>query len=164
MSNPQLDEQVLNFLTEDYKTKIQHLEGHYGRMWSRFNYFLTIQTGLFILLFSQSAGVELSRCSLLLTPIGITWCVLWYMFGAQDRYSVAIQRRNIEHTAEQIYTKLNLSHQYYAGQTSNMKDLGVPANFYQWRIGVLSISKLVAMCPVFVLLIWIFVFVLTRNG
>ena len=42
MRKDELKKLTLEFFIEDYKVKAKHIEGQYVRMWSRFNYFLTI--------------------------------------------------------------------------------------------------------------------------
>ena len=162
MRKAELDKLTLEFLIEDYKVKANHIEGQYVRMWSRFNYFLTIQAGLFLLLFTKLLDPQISKSSIIITPIGIIWCVIWYMFGAQDRYHAATQRKNIEHTSGQIHALLGLSHQHYVGQTTDLMEYNIPMTFYQWRIEILSISKLVAICPIFVIIIWILILFMSQ--
>ncbi|MGZ9190403.1 MAG: hypothetical protein ACXW39_10140 [Nitrospira sp.] len=35
-----------NFLTNDYELKVGYLTQHFGRMWTRFNYFVGIESAL----------------------------------------------------------------------------------------------------------------------
>jgi hypothetical protein len=44
--NPTADKSPSDFLVKDYELKILYLCDHYTRMWSRFNYFVAIQSTL----------------------------------------------------------------------------------------------------------------------
>lgn len=144
-----LESQQLTFLIEDYWQKVQYLKDHFTRLWNRFNYFLTIQSALF--------GATV------LSPEKYRWwvpvfaalvCVLWYIFGAQDRYLVDLYRREIEQALDQIRPRLRLTNYYSVGQTKNIDNLRIKQAFYQWRWESLSTTKLPALFPVILLLIW----------
>jgi len=160
-TDPMNDESIkarrLDFLIEDYWQKISYLKDHFTRLWNRFNYFLTIQSALF--------GATV------LSPDKYRWwvpifaalvCSLWYMFGAQDRYLVDLYRKEIEQALDQIRPILGLANYYSVGQTENtanqaerIQDLGVKPGFYQWRWRSLSTTKLPALFPVILLVIWL---------
>jgi hypothetical protein len=157
MHDEKLEARRLDFLTEDYWQKVQYLKDHFTRLWNRFNYFLTIQSALF--------GATV------LSPDKYRWwvpifaalvCALWYIFGAQDRYLVDLYRKEIEQALEPVRRGLELTNYYFAGQVEDIpnqaeriKDLGVKPSFYQWRCRFLSTTKLPALFPVILLLIWV---------
>lgn len=155
-----LDENIeaskLEFLIQDYWQKVQYLKDHFTRLWNRFNYFLTIQSALF--------GATV------LSPEKYRWwvpifaglvCALWYIFGAQDRYLVELYRKEIEQALAKIRPNLQLTDYYFVGQTEDIvnqtekiSDLHVKPSFYQWRWRFLSTTKLPALFPVILLLMW----------
>ena len=157
MHDEKLEARQLDFLTADYWQKVQYLKDHFTRVWNRFNYFLTIQSALF--------GATV------LSPDKYRWwvplfaalvCALWYIFGAQDRYLVDLYRKEIEQALESVRGRLELTNYFFVGQTEDIpdqaeriKDLGVKPSFYQWRWRFLSTTKLPALFPVILLLIWV---------
>lgn len=166
MHDEKLEARRLDFLTQDYWQKVQYLKDHFTRLWNRFNYFLTIQSALF--------GATV------LSPDKYRWwvpifaalvCALWYIFGAQDRYLVDLYRKEIEQALQPVRRGLELKNYYFAGQVEDIpdqaeriNDLGVKPSFYQWRWRFLSTTKLPALFPVILLLIWVIVLlVLVRR-
>lgn len=160
-----LEAQRLSFLIDDYWQKVQYLKDHFTRLWNRFNYFLTIQSALF--------GATV------LSPEKYRWwvpifaalvCCLWYIFGAQDRYLVDLYRKEIEQALNQVRPRLQLTNYYSVGQTEDVperaeriKDLRVEPSFYQWRWSGLSTTKLPALFPVILLVIWIGILLLLAG-
>ena len=147
---------TLDFLQQDYYQKIQYLKDHFTRLWNRFNYFLTVQSALF--------GATV------LSPDKFRWwvpifaavvCLLWYMFGVQDRYLVELYRKQIERSLEKIEGQLFLGNDYYmVGQTEDrneatIKTLGIQNEIYQRRWAYFSTTKLPALFPLFLLVIWV---------
>lgn len=151
----------LEFLKEDYWQKVQYLKDHFTRLWNRFNYFLTVQSALFG---ATLLSPEMYRCWI---PIfGALVCALWYVFGAQDRYLVDLYRKEIEKAVGQVRERISLTDYYYVGQTEDIacqtekiENLNVKQSFYQWRLGLLSTTKLPALFPVILLAMWVIIFV-----
>lgn len=151
-----LDISQLDFFKQDYWQKVQYLKDHFTRLWSRFNYFLTVQSALF--------GATV------LSPDKYRWwvpvfaglvCILWYIFGAQDRYLVELYRKQVEQSLERIERLIHLGDYYFVGQTENRKGkqatierFGIENKIYQWRWKFLSTTKLPALFPLILLLIW----------
>lgn len=157
----------LDFLKQDYWQKIQYLKDHFTRLWNRFNYFLTVQSALF--------GATV------LSPEKYRWwvpifaglvCILWYIFGAQDRYLVELYRKQIEQSLELIENQLSLGDYYYiVGQTENrnkatIERFGIKHEVYQWRCDPLSTTKLPAWFPLILLGVWagILIVLLIRDS
>jgi len=153
--NERLTSEQLNFLINDYWQKVQYLKDHFARLWNRFNYFLTIQSALF--------GATV------LSPDKFRWwvpifaalvCLLWYIFGAQDRYLVDLYRKEIEQALDQLRPQLRLENYYSVGQTEDrgpqeIDALGVKQGFSQWRWTRMSTTKLPAQFPVILLIMWL---------
>lgn len=151
---------TLAFLQQDYRDKIQYLKDHFTRLWNRFNYFLTVQSALF--------GATV------LSPDKFRWwvpifaavvCLLWYMFGVQDRYLVELYRAQIERTLEKLERQLSLGSNYYmVGQTEDrdgarIVDLKIKNEIYQRRWAGFSTTKLAAWFPLVLLVIWLFILI-----
>lgn len=89
----------------------------------------------------------------------------WYVFGAQDRYLVALYRKQIEHVVIKLKPELKLPVYYFIGQTEDidgqsekLKNLGVKNTIYQWRNDNFSVTKPAAVFPLFIFTMWIVLF------
>lgn len=65
---------AVDFLREDYELKAKYLEGHLSRMWTRFNFFLTIESAL--LAFSFDA--DSAQYAGYLAVGGLLLSLMWY--------------------------------------------------------------------------------------
>jgi len=160
MSNQPQTDPTLAFLVDDYKSKVQYLKDHFTRLWTRFNYFLTLQSALF-----GAAILSPEKYHWWVPIFGALLCLLWYVFGAQDRYLVDLYRKQIEWGAIEIKSRLRLSDYYFIGQTENIsgqvekvEKLGVKMSVYQWRNKYISTTKLAALFPLVVLAMWVIIF------
>src|SRR5215204_3463194 len=84
-------EEFQKFLLEDYKLKAQYLTAHFSRMWTRFNFFLTINSALF----AFSVQQDTAGLAPLFVAAGIPLSALWYFFGATDNYLVDVYRKQV---------------------------------------------------------------------
>ena len=84
------------FLTDDYKLKVGYLTDHMQRMWTRFNFFITIQSGLVGGLVLASDSGKFTKSALYFLIAEAVLSVVWWVFGAQDRHLVTVYRRQIE--------------------------------------------------------------------
>jgi hypothetical protein len=146
---------------DDYKSKVQYLKDHFTRLWTRFNYFLTLQSALF-----GAAILSPEKYHWWIPLFGAFLCVLWYIFGAQDRYLVDLYRKQIEHSVRKIKSEYRLSDYYFIGQTEDIlsesekiEHLNVEKNIYQWRSEYISTTKLAALFPLLILLMWLVIFI-----
>ena len=83
------------FLLEDYKQKISYLVAHLGRMWTRFNFFITLEAALLggkLLLVGE-------KPSPLVGVIGTILSFTWYLMGAQDRFLADFYRWQVMRVA-----------------------------------------------------------------
>lgn len=138
-------------LVDDYKSKVGYLKDHFSRMWTRFNFFLTIQSGLFF-----GTVVASEKDKWWIPFFGILVSLLWYVFGAQDRFLVDLYRKEVAQVAERIKSKYTLTDYNYIGQTEDYTNLMVPTDLHQWRSKSFSTTKLAALFPLAVLGLWIF--------
>jgi hypothetical protein len=79
---------------DDYKFKTDYLTAHFSKMWTRFNFFLRIETGLMGVAFLASRD-QWSRCAVVFALAGVLVSLAWYVFGAQDRYLVLLYRDQV---------------------------------------------------------------------
>jgi len=89
------------FRLEDYRLKVASLERHSDRMWTRFNYFITIEAGLVGLFFVVS-GDDLRTLATwaALAESGIS--LVWWLVGARDRFLWKANRANVVWAAERL--------------------------------------------------------------
>ncbi len=80
-----------DFLVKDYELKVDYLNGHLSRMWTRFNFFLVIHVALFGLFFDKG-----SDCASYLALVGFILAVLWYIFAATDNKLADVYRDHVE--------------------------------------------------------------------
>jgi hypothetical protein len=84
-----------DFLIKDYELKVQYLTDHFGRMWTRFHYFVGIESAL--------VGGKLIFGDGKLSPevciVGAAVSGIWYVMGAEDRFLVRVYRKHVEDAA-----------------------------------------------------------------
>jgi hypothetical protein len=170
-----------DFLLRDYELKVQYLTNHLSRMWTRFNFFLTINSALFAFSVQEDAAAFVS----LFVVAGILLSILWYIFGATDNYLVEVYRKQVGTTFYLLGSRARgleelQSHEVrevysYAGDTKtrfldreNTKEpiQEIKGNPFQWRlqpdrrygrweIKAISATELAAILPFAFLLLWI---------
>jgi hypothetical protein len=89
-------------LLEEYRIQVQSLANHYTRLWTRFNFFITLHTALLVALVGLFRDRSLTLDAIPLTGLGVFMGLIWYVIGAQDRYLVTFYRRQIEYAAERL--------------------------------------------------------------
>lgn len=147
-----------DFLMDVYKLRVEFYSDHTSRMWTRFNFLLTIEIGLLGFLLSVWAE-PIRQEKLWLFPVaGIFISVVWYILGAQDRYYFEGFRKQIQYLENEITSELGIEdlEMFIFGNPANVKQ-GV----FTWRWKFLSLSRLVAAFPIFFLVFWIIVFILS---
>ena len=87
------------FLLKDYELKITYLTDHFQRIWTRFNFFVTIETALIggNFLLQAEDGFDPR-----LVYAGIVLSIFWYLMGAEDRYLMRLYRYQAEKGGEAI--------------------------------------------------------------
>jgi hypothetical protein len=138
------------FLVKDYELRIDYLNAHFGRMWTRFNFFLTLQSGLIAFMFIGNK-VDFSANLPLFLLAEVTLSIIWWIFGAQDRWLAHAYRTSINKTAEKI-TEKNLAGEGYQAvgnyrKLFNKESPSVLKNPVEWYSPRTSITKLAAYVP-----------------
>lgn len=73
------------FWLDDYKLRLDYRSSHSDRMWTRFNYFLTIEAAL-IAFFVLSDTRSLERRGRWAALVEIIVSLAWLVVGSRDRY------------------------------------------------------------------------------
>ena len=154
------------FLLEDYKLKVSFLSNQYNGMWTRFNFFVTIQTALIGGKFIFGGGPPGPAVAV----IGFVLSLIWYALGAQDSYLARLYQKQIELAAHTLWARSgmqDLIQDYPPVGFSQDKRTDIYADvknkawyeglFYRiarWRWEPISVSKLIALVPFGVCLAW----------
>ena len=149
-SDPTLTEAAAAFLKEDYDHKIAYLKDHFSRMWTRFNYFVGIETAITggkILW----AGEEVSADWF--AWLGVVVSLFWYMMGAQDRYQAERYREQMQAAGEQLANHQGLTQYTPIGTVSN-KTFDF-RSLAEWRSRPFSTTRLAAWIPLVVMVLWL---------
>ncbi len=164
------------FLHKDYELKIKYLTDHLARMWTRFNFFVTIESALIggkFLIHSDVPSPKLAFAGIILSG-------LWYVMGAQDRFLVELYRTEVEKTGEQLaravlgeekaktYRCVGRTDPQYveAFSKARKQTLGERRRPVQWLEGIstwrsqrFSTTHLAAFIPLAVLVLWLGMFI-----
>lgn len=180
MSPDQTHAEEKTFLQKDYELKVTYLSNQFTRMWNRFNYFVTIETALI------GGNFLIPNGRYALAFVGILMSFLWYIMGAEDRYLVRLYRHQIKKASEEvaatIWTDMNARENYcYVGQVDEKarKDLsdaegedsqGIKKSRWKriaefewlsgWRWEPISTTRLAALFPLLVLVLWVIILIL----
>ncbi len=162
---------VNQFLIEDLKLKVDYLKAQFQRMWTRFNFFVTIEAGLVAVFFS-SGIYNRTPDKVIFASVAAFLACIWWVLGAQDRYLVWYYRCQVKDVANKIAdTDEKLAyyrHRFVSATPEELaKDPTAKAEEYkkwrgplEWRLESLSITKLAAFFPLVILLLWL-LFILT---
>jgi hypothetical protein len=163
-------------LLEDYKIHVQALTNQYGRMWTRFNFFITIHTALMVALIGLFKDEGAAWAALAIPLLGALMSGLWYVTGAQDRYLVRFYREMISHAARRLAPEdADWAHPGvdvddavraladgkeprpagYDKVSDAEAVLGLSHDWWQWRNPAISITKLPAMVPAVIGALWL---------
>jgi hypothetical protein len=142
-----------DFLIADYELKIQYLTDHFSRMWTRFNYFIGIESALIggKLIFG---GEKLSRG---VAIVGAVVSLIWYVMGAEDHFLVRVYRDEHVKKAGALVAKSvwNIEDPYRHVGEVNESSKGLKWEIHGWRVDGISTTKLAALIPLVVLLGWL---------
>jgi hypothetical protein len=155
------------FLQKDYELKISYLTNHMSRMWTRFHYFLVLETALTGGKFVIDGGTS----SQFVSVVGVVVSVLWYIMGAEDCYLVNLYRDQVGKTAQKlaelVWPNKDERDEYrYVGQINKDDEDRVKSlwkRFFQfdwlsgWHWEPISTTHLASFIPFFIMIFWLFV-------
>jgi hypothetical protein len=148
-----------DFLVEDYKLKLGYLTSQFDRLWTRFNYFLTVEMALFgfmgYLVFDKSN----IRSVPFVGSIGLTVSALWYVIGAEDRALVEAYRARANVAAKRIAEKWGEELSWYEWEHAAAE---IDTRFkspFSWYWSAISVTRLPVVLPLLLSLVWILVLI-----
>jgi hypothetical protein len=143
------------FVVEDYRLRIDYLNAHFGRMWTRFNFFLTLESGLIGFFFVGDNDV-LSANAPLFLMVQIVLSLTWWVFGAQDRWLVNAYRDGIDGSREAIVAAGLAETGYRAvGDYAGPASASMFKNPVEWYNRRMSITRLAAYVPLLLMFAWL---------
>jgi hypothetical protein len=93
-----------NFLMKDYELKVQNLRDHFTRMWTRFNYFIGLETLIAAAVLTLvREGKALEGRAIAMALVGAVLSLAWYLVGTQDRYLIDVYRSHIRYTLAELF-------------------------------------------------------------
>lgn len=141
-----------DFLVKDYELKIKYLTDHFGRMWTRFNYFVGIETALVGSKLIFGGGKLTADVAI----VGALASVVWYVMGAEDRFLVRVYREHVNCAADLVgrahWGHLKLAYREVGEVTESSKLL--EPELSGWRVEAISTTRLAALIPLAVLIAW----------
>ena len=160
------DKDLLDFLDRDYQRKIDYLSQQFTRMWTRFNFFITLESSLVAgkLFFHTNAHDSWLACA------GVCLSFCWYVFGANDKHLVNEYKYAVEKASEKLKLLLDLDKvyqndtYYYVGKTDiqyrevkNKDRYGkeLKMDILHWRFKFITITHLASLFPLILTLIWL---------
>lgn len=89
------------FAIDDYKLWIDYRAAHSDRMWTRFNYFLTIEAALvaFFTISNTTAFVQRARWAALAE---VVISLMWVLVGARDAYLWKVINNGVKRSARRL--------------------------------------------------------------
>jgi hypothetical protein len=158
-----------SFLQSDYQLKANLLASQYTRMWTRFNFFIVLESGLSAALwawFKDKGGFVDQATGI--SWIGLATSICWYAFGAQDRHLVAVYKQHVKDIGDYFAKTLELpqilgGHYADAAESDTRIEQKWFDYIYQWRYEPISTTKLAAWFPLLVCVYWIAVLALIQR-
>lgn len=157
-----------DFLQRDYELKVRYLTDHFQRMWTRFNFFVTIEAALIggKLIFGEG------KLNPGMVTLGAVLSFIWYVFGAEDRYLVRVYRKHVEDTAEKVAQTVWTDDAQWRAyrRVGEIEETGrdlrkddseksfidrVIEGLSGWRFELVSTTKLASLFPLFVFVVWL---------
>jgi hypothetical protein len=145
---------------ELYTLQVQALTDQYGRMWTRFNFFLTLHTALAVALIGLFEASN-DRDEVVAIPlIGVVTGLLWYVAGAEDRYLVCFYREMITYAAHRLEPGTGWVHSGLPIDEAEQRLVAagqkpIKTDVWQWRSRKASVTKLAAIVPAVFAGLWL---------
>jgi hypothetical protein len=151
------------FLVDDYKLKLDYLKSQFDRMWTRFNFFLSIEVALFGFLGWLVFEKHNLGAMLLPASIGLAVSGLWYIIGAQDRALVEFYRSNVNDAAKRIANNCKDELEWYGNGHAAIEAKSVFNGLTSWYWKTASITRMPAVVSLMLIVIWLMLLLYGRH-
>jgi predicted ester cyclase len=156
----EMDPKQQDFLVKDYELKTRYLSDHFQRMWTRFNFFVTIESAL--------VGSKLvfgdGKFTIEVAWVGLIVSFVWFIIGSQDRHLVQVYRRQVEESGQKANRHILKDGPYTSVGSKPEKD-NVFVNLAEWYVERISITRLAAWIPFVLMIAWaVTIIVLSNKG
>ena len=142
-------------LFEDYNVKLDYVRAQYDRLWQRFNYFLSVELGLFGFLGYLTFDRQVREATSLAAWMGIAVSLLWYVVGAEDRRLVEVYRQRADDAAVRFGAAegglKGFEQDHAAAEIPSHRH---PFDFRSWYWPRLSMTKMPATFGLVLIVIW----------
>ena len=142
----------------EYELALRALSEHMQRMWMRFNFFLTLQSGLAVgLVFVRDDGSFTDAALYFLIGEAVL-SLVWWVFGSQDRYLVRTYRDEIARRWRLVkesaggHLPADLPYAGFIPEPPGRLDARSPID---WRLRTVSTTRLPAVFPLFLTVVWL---------
>ena len=143
-----------DFLVKDYELKVRYLTDHFSRMWTRFNYFVGIESALVggKLIFGDG------KLSIEVAVVGAIVSLVWYVMGAEDRFLVRVYREHVKDAADLVAkdvwnSAIHTPYRHVGEIKASSK--GLRSEITGWRCEPISTTRLAAWIPLLALIVWL---------
>ncbi len=150
------------FAVDDYKQKLDYLKSQFDRMWTRFNFFLSIEVALFGFLGWLAFEKNDPDATALPALVGLAVSALWYVIGAQDRALVEFYRSNVDGAAARVAASSDRL-QWFAKQHAASQAPTVFKGLTSWYWTRASITKMPAVVSLLLIVIWLTLLICGRR-
>jgi hypothetical protein len=144
------------FLVEDYRLKLDYLKSQFDRMWTRFNFFLSIEVALFGFLGWLVFDKATPNASTLPASLGLAVSALWYVIGTQDRFLVEFYRANVNTAAGRIARSKEELQWFGKEHAAIGADTGFKG-LTSWYWERTSITRMPAVVSLLLIVIWLMI-------
>jgi hypothetical protein len=151
------------FEVDDYKLKLDYLKSQFDRMWTRFNFFLSIEVALFGFLGWLVFEKDNPNATPLPALLGLAVSGLWYVIGAQDRALVEFYRSNVSDAANRISARCKTELQWYGNEHAAAEAKSVFNDLTSWYWKKASITRLPAVVSLMLMVIWLVLLLYGRH-
>ena len=149
---PAIDKTRSDFLIKDYELKIRYLTDHFSRMWTRFNFFVGVESAVI----GGKVVIGDGKLSTSLSILGAAVALMWYVMGAEDRFLVDLYRDQVRSAGQAVADVVLGGGQPYV-HVGEVKESAKQYSMspISWRVDAISTTHLAAWIPLLVFAGWV---------
>lgn len=144
-----------DFLVEDYKLKLDYLKSQFDRLWTRFNFFLSVEVALFGFLGWLVFEKHNPNATPLPALLGLSVSLLWYVIGAQDRALVEFYRLKVNEAAKRIASNGRDDLKWYRDEHAAVEAQSIFKGITSWYWKKVSITRIPVIVSLMLFTVWL---------